>query len=351
MTTGARGLTLAELLVSMALMTIVLGGIASALVVASHALPGQCSPAAAALQMSDVADRIADDLAYAQSFTQRSSTAVQFVVPDRDGDTLPDTIRYAWSGTAGDPLTRQYKSGTAVTILEGVQQFNLAYDLRTESVVSAGAPQEGAEYLLSSYTGALDLRDYSIQWDNWIGQYFVPSLPPSAISWRVTRVKFWARASGLPVELTWVQLRTASSDRKPTSTVLEEVQMPELTLTLVYVLKEFSFANVSGLTPGQGLCLVLKHSGSGADSAGILYDDNQGPGLLYTGTGDRGANWTYDVGRSMQYYVYGRVVTPGPPQTTTRYYVTGVRVALAGKSAPRVETSIRVVNTPEVGGP
>ncbi|MFH0982677.1 MAG: hypothetical protein V2A79_14225, partial [Planctomycetota bacterium] len=36
-------------------------------------------------------------------------------------------IRYAWSGTPGDPLTWQYNGGAAITIAEPVEAFSLAY--------------------------------------------------------------------------------------------------------------------------------------------------------------------------------------------------------------------------------
>jgi hypothetical protein len=48
--------------------------------------------------------------------------------------------------------------------------------------------------------------------------------------------------------------------------------------------------------------------------------------------------------------VYGTVGTPGPPQSATRYYVTGVQIALqaGGDSAGRLVTSAQTLNAPEL---
>ena len=42
----------------------------------------------------------------------------------------PETIRYAWSGTPGDPLTRQYNGGTVLNVSDYVQFFSLDYSKR-----------------------------------------------------------------------------------------------------------------------------------------------------------------------------------------------------------------------------
>lgn len=123
-----RGLTLVELVVSMTIMTILMGAMASVLVVASHAVPDGRSPMEKKTQAADVLDQIAGELFYATSITEETEIAVTFTVADRNhGDPGPETIRYAWSGTAGDPLTRQYNGGSIITVCEGVQVFSLQF--------------------------------------------------------------------------------------------------------------------------------------------------------------------------------------------------------------------------------
>jgi len=127
-----RGLTLAELTVSMAITTLMLVGMGSALVIAARSVVQ--SENNTAIETSDtrkVIDQITADLNHALTFTERTSNAATFTVPDRNTDDLPETIRYAWSGVAGDPLTRQYNNDAIVTIAEDVHRFDLTYLLRT----------------------------------------------------------------------------------------------------------------------------------------------------------------------------------------------------------------------------
>jgi hypothetical protein len=86
------------------------------------------------------------DLQTAKSFTERTATAVTFTVPDRDGDNIDETIRYAWAGTPGDPLTYQLNGGTATTLADDVQQFNLAaLDPEMKAALPDGPPPESGE--------------------------------------------------------------------------------------------------------------------------------------------------------------------------------------------------------------
>ncbi len=122
--------TLIEVLVSIAIMAVLVTGIASAIVLATRAADGAGQPAALA-DATRVIDQMTAELAVALSFSERTNTAVTFTVPDRDGDEAPETIRYAWSGVPGDPLTRTYKGGEATAVADNVHQFNLTYLLKT----------------------------------------------------------------------------------------------------------------------------------------------------------------------------------------------------------------------------
>ena len=130
-TCSVRGVTLAELIVSMAITTMLLAGIGSAILLATHAIPDGESPVETTLETAAVADQILADLRYAKTFLKREPADVEFTVADRTGDALDDTMRYLWSGTPGDPVTRQFNGGNTPAILENVEQFDLTYRVRT----------------------------------------------------------------------------------------------------------------------------------------------------------------------------------------------------------------------------
>ncbi len=124
-----RGFTLIELVLSMSIMTLLVGTMVSAVIVALHALPDPNSPAEQTAAAVDAAEWIAADLAMAMTITLADARAVEFTVPDRGHGALgAETIRYEWSGTAGHPLSRTY-NGVTTRICEDVHAFSLTYQL------------------------------------------------------------------------------------------------------------------------------------------------------------------------------------------------------------------------------
>ena len=59
-----------------------------------------------------------------------------FTTADRKGDGGPESMRYVWNGTAGQPLTRQVNGGPLETITQSVADFSLTYDSQLD--VAAG---------------------------------------------------------------------------------------------------------------------------------------------------------------------------------------------------------------------
>lgn len=345
-----HGFTLVELVLSMAIMTILMGAMASAVLIATHALPDDQSPSTAAVDGSEVLDRIAGDLLAGTSFPEMTARSVTLTVADRNGDKAPETIRYAWSGTPGDSLTRQYNGGTVVKLVAEVQEFALDYVLTTVTEEHDPVTKESAEQVLCSYDTPVVAADFAITETEWIGQYFFPSLAADVTAWKVTRVSFMARIHGADKGITAVQIRLPTGADLPSPTVLEEVLMYENSLGESYSWKEFAFSNVSGLSPTQGLCLVLALNKKEAHLADIQYDSGGGSGRLTTT--DAGSTWSSDAGQSMLYYVYGTVTTTTTPDPTIRQWLRSVGITLRIGKDPsgRVETATQVLNAPEVTG-
>ena len=347
----SRGFTLIELTLSVAVTSILLVAIGSALVLVARALPDEASPADRVIRAGQAMRDIGEDLQVARYLTERSATAVTISLPDRNGDGVPERVRYAWSGTQGDPLTRQYNGGTAYTILDNVHQLNLTYNHKNVTEEYPGPLVESTEQVLSSCDTALDLNNYMVDHSHWIGQYFQPSFPANALRWRITRVLFRAREEDDDGgEHTLVQLRTANRDFKPTSTVLEQRTMFQNDLGEGYSWRQFSFSYVKDLLPGQGLCLVLQHPGAGDPSAEIQYE-NKGD-LGATGrlkTGNTGDSWEYRTDKAMKHFIWGTVSTPGPTQTAVRRHVMSVSMTLQAGDGPasQVGTRVRLLNAPE----
>ncbi len=332
------GFTLLELVISLSVTSILLLAIGSAIMMAAKAVPDPDTPENDTALPARVASDIVAELQMALSFIFRDADTVEFTVADRTGDDLPETIRYEWSGTVGDPLTRQYNGGTVANVIEAVEEFGLGYDT---SIVNEQETQESAEVLLDSLVSPLENKAYTITNTFWVGQYIQPSLPAGATSWTVTRVQLQAQDSPSAGHAVWIQLRTADPAGLPTPLVLEQVYADNLGGSMIW--QEFFFDDVPPLPPDQGLCLVVKWA-AGADGAYVRYTTTAGNRIK---TGNAGALWLLDVDKSLLYAVYGTYTEIVTVATT---YLTGIRVRIrtGSDTTTRVETSVPLLHVQDI---
>ncbi|MEO1535169.1 MAG: prepilin-type N-terminal cleavage/methylation domain-containing protein [Planctomycetota bacterium] len=122
-----RGFTLIEMVSSLFLASVLVAAIASCIALASRAIPNESDPMLAAAAYQRVLVAITDDVRFATSIDISTSNELRIDMPDRDGDSNTDTIVYAWSGTAGAPLTRQQNAETAVAVVSAVDDASFQW--------------------------------------------------------------------------------------------------------------------------------------------------------------------------------------------------------------------------------
>jgi hypothetical protein len=332
----------------MAVTSIIMLGIGSAMLLAGKALPDARSPAGATISAAEAAEQILAELQYAVSVGQRSANMVDFTVADRSADDVPETIRYEWSGTSGAPLTRRYNGGTLVDVRTDVREFSLSYALRT---TTTEIPQgnESAETSLASYSATESLNDYKIWSIGSYAEYFFPALPADAVSWKVTRVVIFAKSYGATDGEARVQLQLPTTAHFPSGAILEEKVLLESTLTTSYLPQEFTFSGVSGLSPSRGLVIVVKWIAN----AVACHVNGRKTGVTPNNmaqSSDGGVTWSAVSGASLLFSVYGTVTTAGTPQIQSTYYLEGVEVKLKAGSDDQavVQGGIKLLNRPEV---
>ncbi len=355
----AGAYTLVEMVAALAIVSILMLGVGSAMLVASRAVDPDTRPRATHAA-AEAAARVVRELEFATAFAERTATAVTFTVADRNGDGSDETIRYAWSSAAGDPLTRTFNAGTAVAILEDVRECDFTYDLKAVTDEPDAERNESAEALLAKHTTPSEARSFAVKENKWAGQYVEPSLPGDAVSWRVTRVLIKARRHGPASGIAGVQLRLPNASNLPSRTVVEEVPMHEDRLTDGYLWQELTFSHAGGLSPSRGLCLTVVCLRKDADICDIQYDGEQegdedegGGGAVSGGllrTWDGGASWSRSSERCLLFSVYGTYTTTSTPDPVTRTWVrgAGLRLRAGPDPATAVETGVRILNAPEV---
>ena len=352
-----RAFTLIELLVSMAITAILMLAMGSAMLVATHAMPDPNRPANQIIVAGEAAEQLATELQYAVTFTERTATAVEFTVADRDANGVPETIRYAWSGTAGDPLTRQYNGGTEVTIAEDVQEFDLSYHYR-QGEQEAPTQSESAEVLLlvkdTADSGVAPHGDITAS--TWMGTYFAPSLPGDAISWRITRTQIYAKYVNPKSGGILVQVRTADAGLCPTDTVLDQVAVAEGVLPKNFGWYELTPGSASGLSPTEGVCIVIQYDYGSSVVATMLSETHSAgdptPAAHTVLTEDSGASWTAIDTEDLWIRVWGTYTTQSePPPLPTWLSSVGVQLRVGPDPATRIDGGVQVLNAPEVPAP
>ena len=127
-------LTLVELMISMAIMSMLFAATMSAVVVATHALPDPQSDAERLVAAQQVLERLVGDLSYATTIDKKNPAQIEMIVPDRGhGQPGPETIEYKWDGNPGDPLNRTYNDGNAIVLVDNVYAFALTYRTQTDA--------------------------------------------------------------------------------------------------------------------------------------------------------------------------------------------------------------------------
>lgn len=345
------GFSLVEMVVSLAVVSVLLAGMTSAVVLASRALPSNDGPAAATVQTAEALHQLRDDLRAATELLNRTDTSVTLHLPDRDGDGRPEVVTYAWSGdvtNTADPLTRAVNGNAAVTVLEGVQSFALTYTAADEASVFPGALNTSAEQLLSSYDTATP-GSHILKQTDWIGAQIAPTLPTGSARWRITRALLSGARQGASTNTITFELRGWAGG-EPGRTVWESIDLAESTMSIAFEWYDVLFSGGVTFDAGQTASLVLANHSAG-DAGKWQYNDvGPTPRNAYN-SADQGATWEPDDGDNnnhLLHYVYGTYESSGDDWTHTQPRVTAVDIALihSGRADATHRLAVPLLNAP-----
>lgn len=359
------GFTLIELITSLAIMSILLGAMVSVIMIAAQALPNPDSRQVSTVDAGRIIDEIAADLICAVTVTTASATEIEFAVADRDNDGLPETIRYFWSGTPGDPLTRQYNGGATVSVAENVQEFDLTYNTLSSSVTTTQTSNvESDEVLFASFTGwpgipgTVNYR--SLSPTNWACEFFEidqVNLPATTNQVRITRamVKLKAAASGSTVSI-GIHRSVGGGNPQPASNSLGLPTTVTAPVSGSGVWTEVTFANTSVNNLNKEFVIVVKGTGAGAVDLEYLHSTaapKDLPMMLWTtdGGGKWGPKKNVQNENDIPFYVWGTFTTSETIEVTVNTNtLTSIDIRLneGPDTATRAETAVQMLNRPEL---
>ncbi len=291
---------------SMIILSVLLLACGSIVMMATRATTDGSVRNVAQLQAADAASQMTDDLNVAINFTQRTSTATTFTVPDRLNAGTPQIVSYSWSGTSGTPLLRQFNGGPATAILSTVQSLNLAYTPRL-----MGPAPGPVEQVLFSHDAAVGVfKDYKMDDQNWGSQYFVPTLPFGTSSYTLTRVRLMLKGAPQNAVMN-VSLVAPDAFDRPTGTTIAQTTVYGSALSSQYEWIDIPFAGLTNQNPLQALCIVLTPANGGKDIGNIQIDQsllNILSNAYWSTTSNAGSSWSAGVSTTVaRFYVFGTI--------------------------------------------
>jgi len=360
--------TLAEVVVSIGIMFVVMGGLTASIVLATRAMPRSDERWRAAESLTVASETLIDDLLCATSITSRSANSIEFAIPDRTGDHLPETVRYAWNSIAGTALTRTLNGDSSI-LIDRVAEFSLRYDVRSRTEQELTVTDvTSAETLLASFTNWGGLGVWvggPLTGTEWASQSFstLSAVAADALSITFTRASLNLAADiSSPVDDYYVQLFTTTSDRHTPSGPGIGDAVHGLGSGLSAVPQKFTWPLVGATTddPFAGHAIVVRgKSGEYAQVQRWDYSAAPANGTIGRWSSNSGSSWLPTAANQLNRYdhpfeVFATWVTQNRSvSTVTRYYLTrvGVTVRAADAASTRVHTGTRLLNQPEVATP
>jgi prepilin-type N-terminal cleavage/methylation domain-containing protein len=370
------GFSLIELVLSIGVVSVLAVSMTSVMVLTSRAIPTSKDRDQNAIKSRISLEQLESDLAMAIEVSNRTAAGFTLKVPDRTGDTLPETIVYHWPGT-GQPLTRTVNGSAGATILAGIDALEVEFSTHTRSATTTSGTTDSAEVVLASFTAATD-EQLSANVLTVQGLCIVPLLDSDVTHWRLTKLRHaFTSASGsattytatvhpqtssggineLSVLATQTNTPPAATGQTQTPTKTESTQVAALTVTTTVTstpnsnqssMQELSFSNVAWQPRNNGLWVVIR---PGALSQFTLPAQSTAADPSYTATGSIVAtltNWTFpNRNFAWSYEALGQVRRPATTTTSTTHAAAArVRALLITGEYMLVQS--RMWNEPEV---
>lgn len=303
--TRARGLSLVELLVAMAMSSTVLVGAVAAIGIGGRAFRASTEGVRSASAM-DVLEEVSADIELALAFTERSETATEFYVPDRTGDGAPELIRYTWSGTNGDPLTLSINGSTPVPVLRGVARLSLDYVVATihgDPTFAAVPPPPPADVLLFERSFTNSGLTYELGPSRSIAAIVAPASSESRF--RITRVRIpvMSPADGGDITVSLHRVNMVTATPEPTVLASATVSVAELSESLAAV--EFAFSSATDFASGDYVAIAVSQQG-GLSTARVALEPS--PRYLTDGwcaTSIVAGVWSVNATRDLPIEIFG----------------------------------------------
>jgi hypothetical protein len=348
-------MTILELVVSIPTATVLIGVMAMCVTVMMRARSQDDMLFDRTYNLSKALNQMASDMKLATSHVSSSASHLEFVVPDRNGDGLPEQMRYEWGGTSGanaNSILWKYNTSPLSILFEDVGQFSLQMN---HTVAATAVPNHLRSEVavlksLDAYPDGV-FCEQAINSGSHVGQYFIPDVPGTGKRWDLGAIRIMAKAADFNTDGV-LQIRVMRGDtltRQPTAPILAEIRIEEWRLGSSYQWLDLPIAPIAWQAQGIPLCLTIGYASGTGDIAKIQFLENgtgmpSNTNLLTSNNG--GLSWTAsNSSRGLRFYAFGFY----DGYTGNRKFLQSIDLRLGSALATpqRLETSILLQAVPE----
>ena len=345
-----------ELLVSLPTATILIGAMAMCISIMMRAKSQDDFQFRSSYDLANAATQISSDIESATSIVSSSATHIEFVVPDRNADGLPEQIRYEWGGATGANANKvlwKYNQSALAVMFDDVGAFRL----QTNTVSASGSvpnhliSESALLKSIDAYPSGV-FREQVINANSNIGEYFLTDLTGSGTKWDLGAIRIMVRAADATKDgvLRVRVMRGDTTTKLPVAPVLAEVNISEWRLGTSYQWLDIPIAPVSWQSVGTPLCVTLSSGGGTGDVARVQFIEN-GTGMPSNAnmvtSSNGGTIWTSSGSTKGL-----RLVALGfyDGYASQRKFLSSVELKMTSSrsSQIKIETAVRTPSGPEI---
>lgn len=304
-------------------------------------------------QVADASIQMAMEIEMANGIAEATSTALEFCVPDRNSDFLPEQIRYEWKtdpNTSSQHLYRRVNGGTDVAVLRDLPSFQLQYGYAGASSIPNRFRSESVLVKRVDSVPDVTFQEYSISSTQTIAVVFRPDVLQT---WDLGSLEIMLRTAD-PTLAGSLRLRVTDVDvsqRPLLANVYADIQIANQDLNKKYQYVEFPLAPVDRLTTNPWIAVILSTTNENPPVRvqGISSLSNLPSNVKMHTSSNGGSSWLSLASASPRFLAMGFI--DGSSNTVSnRRNLTSVDILISNLPGidPTIMSSARLLAQPEV---
>lgn len=350
-----RGVTSLDLLVSLPSTAVIVAGLGACVTLMLRSNQQDEQFYKNIQQISDASLQMAMEIELANGIASTSPTAIEFCVPDRNGDSLPEQIRYEWktsSNLSQRDLYRRVNQGPEAPVISNLTGFELQYGYATASTIPNRFRSESVLLKKVDSVPSVSYSERLLTFTNHVCITFRPDQSTTFTTWDLGSLEFMLKTDN-PGAAGSLRLRVvAAANGLPNlSVVYADIQILNQDLSSKYQYVEFPLAPIDQIPSSTTLAVILSTSAANPPIRVqcLSHASNLPADLRMLQTTNSGGSWTTTTNTSPRFLAMG-FTSSSSSSASARRNLTKVDIFMTGLPGmnPTMMASAKLLAQPEV---